>query len=100
MANEQRLIDANALKKAFRTDNGAYVLGHSIVRLLQVDKIIDEQPAVDAVEVVRAYWAGNEAGEWHCSRCGEYAADGGFEQTNYCPNCCAKMDGVNDNGKA
>ena len=53
---------------------------------------INEATVVDAVEVVHAYWNGDEPGDWHCSHCGESAADGGFEQTKYCPNCGAKMD--------
>jgi rubrerythrin len=58
-----------------------------------------ETNTVDAVEVFHAYWEGDEPGEWHCSHCGEYAADGGYEQTKYCPNCGAKMDGERkDNG--
>ena len=53
MANEKRLIDANVLKKELRTDKGADAVGHSIVKLLKIDTIIEEQPTIDAVEVVR-----------------------------------------------
>ena len=53
MANEKRLIDANALKDALRTNDGAKALGHSVHRLFCVDEIIDKAPTVDAVEVVR-----------------------------------------------
>lgn len=42
---------------------------------------LDRVPNVDAVEVVHACWIGDEPGEWQCSHCGKYAADGGFEQT-------------------
>ena len=51
MENEKRLIDANALKTALRTNKGAAALGHSVYKLFAVDEIIDAQPAVDAVEV-------------------------------------------------
>ena len=53
MENEKRLIDANALKTALRTKAGAAALGHSVYKLFAVDEIIDAQPAVDCVEVVR-----------------------------------------------
>ena len=53
MANEKRLIDANALMDALRTNEGAKALGHSVHRLFCVDDIIEKQPTVDAVEVVR-----------------------------------------------
>ena len=53
MANEKRLIDANALKMALCTKEGAEALGHSTVKLARVSAIVDVQPAVDAVEVVR-----------------------------------------------
>lgn len=48
-----RLIEADALKKAFRTNEGADVLGHSVRKLLKTDAIIDAMPTIDAVEVVR-----------------------------------------------
>ena len=81
MANEKRLIDANALywKK--------------------------EAPTVDAVEVVHARWLYDSGtGKYFCSACDEYALSfkkdtlcGGdlYEVclTDYCPNCGAKMDG-------
>ena len=53
MTNEKRLIDANALKDALRTNDGAKALGHSFYKLFAVDEIIDQMPTVDAVEVVR-----------------------------------------------
>ena len=53
MVNKKRLIDANALKDALRTDEGAKALGHSVYKLFAVDEIIDQIPTVDAVEVVR-----------------------------------------------
>lgn len=51
MENEDRLIYADALKKALRTNEGADAVGHSIVKLLKIDKIVDTQPTVDAVVV-------------------------------------------------
>ena len=99
MANEKRLIDANALKDALRTNEGAKALGHSIYKLFAVDEIIDQMPTVDAVEVVHGRWI-NKTKEIYgmvderndCSNCGQvyWFACPDF---NYCPNCGAKMDG-------
>lgn len=43
-----RLIDADLLKDALRTNEGAKALGHSVHSLFCVDEIIDKQPTVDA----------------------------------------------------
>ena len=53
MKNEKRLIDADALKMAFAKKEGAEALGHSTVKLARVYAIVEAQPTVDAVEVVR-----------------------------------------------
>ena len=69
MATERRLIDAEALKRAFRTDKGAYALRHCISNLFSLDEIVDEAPTVDAVEVVR------------CEKClyrSQYCDENGF----------------------
>ena len=51
----------------------------------------------DVEIVVHAHWIGDEPGDWRCSNCGEYAPDGGYEQTKRCPECGAHMDeGVDD----
>ena len=88
MANEKRLIDANALKlKAFADD----VSGEGIVYVQD----IDEQPTVDAVEVVHGHWCW-EGKFKACSRCGSYVE---WDETlganfwKFCPYCGAKMDG-------
>ena len=52
MANEKRLIDANALKKAIREEQ--WVKDRKIqIAVEYIGLIIDEQPTVDSVEVVR-----------------------------------------------
>lgn len=87
MANEKRLIDANALIKEANAE-GAY--GY-------VDaKQIADAPTVDAVEVRHGYWIpAMHIGDC-CYRCSEcqflrdaYLLDIG----NYCPNCGARMEG-------
>lgn len=68
----------------------------SILSYEDTDNLMENAPTVDAVEVVHGWWLG-EAGDFKCSVCGEYSADGGFEQTRFCPNCGAKMYGGIDN---
>ena len=98
MANEKRLIDANALKANF------VVLGEFAKDLWHAGTIrmaIDNAPTVDAVEVVHGRWiigTGKNAlmpGCRMCSECGEiikteYSLYG---MSNYCHYCGAKMDG-------
>ena len=71
-------------------------------------KLIDDAPAVDAVEVVHGRWGEyvvvgydgiNVIWARPCSNCGY---ENRAFATNYCPNCGAKMDGgeKNDAGKA
>ena len=54
--------------------------------------IIDDFPAADVAPVRNARWEryGKNLGE--CSECGEIVS----VQSNYCPNCGAKMDGGAD----
>ena len=58
MANEKRLIDANALKQRFdeREADDIEMYGVHIVECFPADdakEIVDQMPTVDAVEVVR-----------------------------------------------
>ena len=96
MANEKRLIDANALKEGLKSLTGMFTdeIGFAVC-LESVLWKADAQPTVDAVEVVHGRWQ-----NWHydpcedcyvhtCSKCG-----GTNERIKpYCPNCGAKMDG-------
>lgn len=54
-------------------------------------------PAADVVEVVHARWIWNEENEcFVCSNCELSALNdyrGDSTNSNYCPNCGAKMDG-------
>ena len=58
-----------------------------------LDAVVDT-PAADVAEVVHGRWIWNEEGEidweqfYRCSNCG----DKEYWESNYCPNCGAKMD--------
>lgn len=93
MANEIRLIDANALKDALRTNDGAKALGHSIYKLIAVYEIIDKMTTVDAKPVVHGRWK-----YYHkqniavCTNCSfERNLDENFGKAVSCPNCGADM---------
>ena len=112
MANEKRLIDANAYESNIRKlsvqygdgtypgDREAMIYDEALVDALYA---LNEAPTVDAVEVVHGKWVHsgrripNGVDWWHCSECGK-SATGVEIKYNYCPNCGAKMDGGNDDG--
>ena len=104
MANEKRLIDANALISNLRTFKGlGAIVAETLVRFVK------KQPTVDAVEVVHGRWenlGGHRKMDLRCSVCNKRASNfvGGYEDwwdlwfPKYCPNCGAKMDGGNEDG--
>ena len=106
MANEKRLIDANALieeinqqRRASRTSfpRQSYVVGDVLTNIYN-------SPAVDAVEVVHGRWIPVIDGPtplknwdtlvgYECSVCKRFEE----QEEPYC-NCGAKMDGCASNG--
>lgn len=105
MANEKRLIDANALIKEWNeltkrmvrdADGGIPVDFGLVIRKLS------ETPTVDAVEVVHGRWIPIEYDGyadgypvwdlWECSECREEHSGDEDTLTPYCPSCGAKMD--------
>ena len=88
MANEKRLIDADALwaEAMNYADTGIEFDGEGMANF------IANAPTVDAVEVVHGRYV--HKGAWHieCSECHHILAHIG-ESKNYCPHCGAKMDG-------
>ncbi len=114
MANEKRLIDANALCEFFQ-ERYEYLRNASETPLpsgnvlvdteIQVGAIIAKEfldkakdaPTVDAVEVVHGQWISYLDGEnimperyYRCNMCGSRGHD---IRWHYCPSCGAKMDG-------
>jgi len=61
-----------------------------------ITDLINGIPAMDAAPVVHARWTTKRTwrhdGEWYCSAC-EYEPVV-FMDSEYCPNCGAKMDGL------
>ena len=104
MANEKRLIDANALKDDFRRymadryDSERCVSEENCItcgRVCLFQRTINNAPTVDAVEVVHGRWLPQKLlGErvWDCSECKTL----GSPQWKFCPVCGALMDGGNE----
>ena len=85
MANEKLIYASEARKAILNADP-------------KLAYCIDSVPAVDAVEVVHGLWETIESRKYLgclCSNCQKW-----FDaETNYCPNCGAKMDGGNEDGR-
>ena len=99
MANEKRLIDANALVDQIYEEIGKYFLFSNTLEYL-----IEIAPTIDAVEVVHGRWDVGGAcnhvphriknpEKWVTFKCSVCGYSNGRKQSNYCPNCGAKMDG-------
>ena len=96
MANEKRLIDANALKAHINGVSTHWLNDWSTLGVLVA---VDKQPTVDAVEVVRCV---------NCVSHGNCLTEDTFRiariDNPYCcggklkTNCGAKMDGGNEDG--
>lgn len=91
MANEKRLIDANAFRQSLEVDR----FGHTdIVKV----NIAIEKSTVDAVEVVHGRWIAIGGNRYtRISQCSNCCAKYDFTSP-YCPNCGADMRERKDNG--
>ena len=102
MANEKRLIDANALDAQFRETkmieifpNWKELSSETKSELIRFGKALKEKmqnaPAVDAVEVVHGRWVSAGGNQYTIfRRCSICCAMYDFTP-NYCPNCGADM---------
>ena len=81
-----RLIDADKLMWRMGIDSNDRQI------FFVTGKDIDEQPTIEAAPVVHGRWKYVEVIGFGflstCSECGHHD-----HETNYCPNCGAKMDG-------
>ena len=95
MESNDRLIYANAFLKALNERPLDFlVVGGDFGYFDEtIDSVVDGQPTVDAVEVVHGRWidAREYCGDYMCSNCDALYGTNKFK---YCPNCGAKMDGV------
>lgn len=61
-----------------------------------VKAAIERMPNIDAKPVVHGQWKIDQRWCYECSVCKKGYV--GMPKTNYCPNCGAQMDGVDDDG--
>ena len=92
MADKKRLIYADTLWTAL-DEAGLFASGNPRHIAQQT---VEEQPTVDAVEVVHGQWVSDKAAIlFRCSVCEtQISTDWDYDDLiwNYCPNCGAKMD--------
>ena len=119
MANEKRLIDANALDAQFRETKMVEIFPHwkelsseTKSELIRFGKALKEKmqnaPTVDAVEVVHGYWIERPLDNFRkyevkCSECG-FVGISDYDQYlepidfYFCPRCGARMDRLDGDG--
>lgn len=99
-----RLVDADALRdamyhEAFETDSDMQRWDSGCwIRYKMFEKAIESAPTIDPVKhgkwiynLPKFTWIGNaiDYRRWKCSECEE----GSENNSDYCPNCGARMDG-------
>ena len=93
MAEYIKRTDAVKIAEKYGLANGS-VFGRHTGLADCIARDISELPAADVAEVVHGRWIWNEEGEidweqfYRCSNCGEKE----YWESNFCPNCGAKMD--------
>lgn len=104
-----RLIDADAAYERAQADSHRGILEDW--EFDAISNLLDSAPTVDAAPVVHGRWDGEGDGlddgkivldVWYCSVCGHCIDDGTDDPCvlpNYCPNCGAKMDGGDPDGR-
>ena len=90
MANEKRLIDADAFLKDILTAG----IGKTIIEYSESDigYMIRKRPTVDVAQVKHGRWLCVDTGTeelFLCNRCKKKE----YWESNYCPSCGARMDG-------
>lgn len=93
-----RIIDADELRKtmyheAFETDTDMQKWESGCwIRYKMFENVIENAPTIDAEPVRHGKWIYTGFLEVKCNNCGNVFHE--LEDINYCPNCGAKMDGV------
>lgn len=82
------------LKEKDTSGNTAPFITGLIYRQFDIEKIIEEQPQVEAVPVVHGEWRHIGGDEWCCSECGNViSTEGSWEKPTgkFCEECGADM---------
>lgn len=103
-----RLIDAYALLERFneKCDMATAIIDEETSKRFHkfcvIADALEDCPTVDAEPVRHGHWieqTPEDRYSWAPWRCSECKLPSGKHQTNYCPNCGAKMDKNLENGK-
>ena len=73
----------------------ALMVGDKCVSVSAIKSFIKNRHAADVAPVRHGRWIASHDEFCACSIC-KYPVYVGWNQTNYCPNCGAKMDGGSD----
>ena len=75
---------------------GAPNTENALYKASNIYAVIDNAPSADVAPVRHGRWIASHDEFCTCSIC-KYPVYVGWNQTNYCPNCGAKMDGGDGN---
>lgn len=94
MANEVRLIDANALVEKLINNGWLKLDITDSAEMIAVEATIDEAPTIDP-ESLRPKGRWDTKDMHKCTNCGVVAISDEWQylHTKFCPNCGAKMEG-------
>lgn len=89
------MLDAEMYHKSFEVDDGRNIWNSGLwIRYKIFEEALRDAPTINASPVRHGKWLSREEGKvypfWErytCSVCGKHADD-----TDYCPNCGARMD--------
>ena len=94
----RKYIDAEQLEDVV-TDLNSKGWGITRNDFKLIDRVLFEFPAADVVEVKHGRWVGIDDyphETWECDQCGCIYEEMTSWVPNYCPNCGASMDEVED----
>lgn len=100
---KMRLIEADELRNRFQNlsyDDWNQGISTSWAEAYsEFADMIDDMPTVEAEPVRHGHWKKLYTNNYKCSVCGSWWTDNGdtyLIEFNYCPNCGAKMDEVDE----
>ena len=100
---KMRLIEADELRNRFQNlsydDWNQGVSTSWAEAYSEFADMIDDMPTVEAEPIRHGHWEKLYTNNYKCSMCGSWWADDSdayLIEFNYCPNCGAKMDEVDE----
>lgn len=91
-------IERDKIRESYEKLTRSYVHGDPYIADWRFDEMIESLPAADVAPVRHGRWLCVDTDTeqfFLCNRCKKKE----YWESNYCPNCGAKMDGGNEDGK-